>query len=113
MIGEQRFFSARDVIADALRRARRPKAAQPDRPTLLRRSLDDQRVDERNVALARGVYFNLAIDRAKSHCNAAPVLGELFTMQLQETALRDAADMLASRIRSALDARTAGGNRAP
>jgi len=88
-----------EALADNQRRAKRTEAVSAQLPP---RSLADQRIDERNIVAARGIYFNLAYDKAKSHMNASPHLDELVALSFQESALRDAADMIASRIQVGL-----------
>lgn len=77
-------------------------------PVMPSRSFEKQRLDEANTEISRGIYFNLAWDRALNHQRAASDIPGVTALAIQEQALRDAADMVASRIRVGLHKKAQG-----
>ena len=79
--------------------ARARLARVPQDPPSPPRSIEKLSLDERNIEQARANYFHLAFDKAGSHCDADTGLPVITALRIQETALREAADMVASRLR--------------
>ena len=94
------FQTIREMYAlEAAKRLARLPQDPPSPP----RSIDKLSLDERNIEQSRAIYFHAAFERAGTHCDADAGLPAITALRIQETALREAADMLASRVRVGVD----------